>query len=173
MSLLRSASWVLAGSLFCCLAKPANASEWKMNPIMSSVEIIPEAESLDDNNRRELVCMALAVYYESRGETLKGQRAVAHVVMNRRNDPAYPSSVCGVVWQRSQFSWTVRPVGALIPHSIEGWKRAQEVAFQVITGTDADDPTDGALNFYARYIRPAWSWVAKLLRIGGHVFVRK
>ena len=70
----------------------------------------------------EIICVALAVYFESRGESLQGQRAVASVVWNRRDDPRWPSSSCEVVKQPNQFATLFEPTD---PHS---WQTAVLVA---------------------------------------------
>lgn len=54
----------------------------------------------------EITCLAQAVYYEARGEPLEGKKAVAIVTLNRKNNPKFPSTICGVVYQKGQYSWT-------------------------------------------------------------------
>lgn len=172
MKLLRRATLVLAAMLGFGLASPATANEWKMGPISESVTLIHEARELQDTDRREFLCLALAVYYESKGESIKGQQAVAHVVLNRRESAKFPNTICAVVWQRSQFSWSVRPVGALTPRSSASWEQSQRVALSVMQGEVAD-PTNGANHFHAKRIRPGWSRRALAsLVIGGHIFLR-
>lgn len=150
---------------------PASANEWKMGPISQSAEIIQEARELQDTERREFLCLALAVLHESRGEPERGQVAVAHVILNRVKSGEFPKTICGVVWQRSQFSWSTRPVGSLIPRG-EQWEQAQRVASGVINGITGD-PTKGCDHFHARSRRPGWAGRAKFrLNIGGHVFMR-
>jgi N-acetylmuramoyl-L-alanine amidase len=162
----------LAVSMTIGLATPASANEWKMEPITQSAEIIQEARELQDTERREFFCLALNIYHEARGESLRGQQAVAHVVLNRRKNGKFPSSICAVVWQRSQFSWTVRPVGSLYPRDAAAWERSQRVAFEAMKGI-SNDPTNGATHFHTRSIRPGWSFRGKTrFAIGAHVFIR-
>jgi spore germination cell wall hydrolase CwlJ-like protein len=66
----------------------------------------PREQASTDLSERELGCLVANVYHEARGEDVLGQAAVAHVTLNRVRLPAYPDSVCGVVWQKGQFSWT-------------------------------------------------------------------
>jgi hypothetical protein len=66
----------------------------------------PEQQASSDLSESDLFCMVQNVYHEARGEDALGQAAVAHVTLNRVRSPAYPDTVCGVVWQQGQFSWT-------------------------------------------------------------------
>jgi hypothetical protein len=115
-------------------------------------------------------CLAGAVYFESKGESLAGQLAVAKVVMARAKSGRFAPTLCGVVYQKSQFSF-VR--GGQMPNIDKGgahWKNA--VAISKIALNDAwKSPVEGALYFHARYVSPGW----KLQRIGSvdqHVFYR-
>lgn len=110
----------------------------------------------NEDHRRQVTCLALAVYYESRGESLRGQRAVASVVMNRVRSPRFPDTVCEVIFQRGQFSF-VRP--NLAPRG-PSWDRALEIAADYIERPTGDIPH---LNFTN-------SRSLKGLRIGNHVF---
>jgi spore germination cell wall hydrolase CwlJ-like protein len=129
---------------------------------------------------RSLECLARNVYYEARGESTAGQYAVAEVTMNRKAAPAYPKTVCEVVYQQNwdairgryvgAFSWT--EFEALAPPAGEGWMRAQQIAHEVYYGRR--QPTlKGALHFHAAYIKPQWSKEReRVARIGRHVFYR-
>lgn len=124
-----------------------------------------------------LRCLALAVYFEAGGESLAGQAAVAHVVLNRAQHAGFPGGVCGVVRQGGeqrpcQFGWYCDGRSDQ-PTSSRMWRSAQEVAHEVLAGR-IDDPTDGALYFApARANRPAWTKrLTQIARIGGHVFYR-
>ncbi len=115
-------------------------------------------------------CLAGAVYFESKGESLAGQLAVAKVVMARAKSGRFAPTLCGVVFQKSQFSF-VR--GGQMPNIDKGgthWKNA--VAISKIALNNAwKSPVEGALYFHARYVSPGW----KLQRIGSvdqHVFYR-
>lgn len=142
-----------------------------MAPLSSQVAILPEALGLQNTDRREFICMALAIYHEARGENRTGKEAVAHVVYNRTETRAFPDSICGVVWQKGQFGWTPRPVGSLLPRDPGAWLDSQRVAMTVLKG--GRDPTSGATYFYGtREKRPAWANKAtRTWRHGNHVFV--
>tara|TARA_A100001391_G_scaffold136353_2_gene95042 strand:+ start:9758 stop:10426 length:669 start_codon:yes stop_codon:yes gene_type:complete len=127
---------------------------------------IPETVSGD------LKCLAQAVYFESRGEPLAGQLAVARVVINRADSDAFPDSYCSVVRQRAQFSF-VR--GGRIPEpnrQSTAWMRAKAIAQIAENGTWDSDAGD-ALYFHATRIKPRWART-KVARatIDSHIFYR-
>ncbi len=145
-----------------------------MEPLMNQVPVIQQATDLQDADRREFLCMALNVYHESRGENRSGQLAVSYVVLNRMESGRFPRSICSVVWQRGQFSWTTRPVGGIIPRERGAWIASQNLAMEILHGTTTNDPTSGATHFYnVRLARPAWaSRGQSTWRHGVHAFVR-
>ncbi len=117
-----------------------------------------------------ILCLALNIYYEARGESLTGQRAVAHVVVNRVNSSGYPDTVCSVVYQDDQFSWTDMP-NKPKPRG-EQWTQARQLARAVLTGTSVD-PTKGATHFHAVHIKPKWTYkLRKTAVIGRHAFYK-
>jgi spore germination cell wall hydrolase CwlJ-like protein len=124
-----------------------------------------------------LDCLADAVYYEARGEPIDGQRAVAQVVLNRVRHPAFPHSVCGVVFQGSQratgcqFSFTCdgsmrrQPAG-------EAWRRARDIAEAALSGY-VFAPVGLATHFHADYVHPWWAGaMRRAVTIGTHIFYR-
>ncbi|MFO1153320.1 MAG: cell wall hydrolase [Rhodospirillales bacterium] len=126
--------------------------------------------------RQEFRCLALNVFWESKGEPLVGQIAVASVTLNRLADPRFPKSICDVVWQgfglgrsKCQFSWVCdRRLDQ--PNEDTAWQRAQQVAYRTMF-LDPVDPTDGAMYFHATYVRPDWSYEKpRIMRIGRHIF---
>ncbi len=120
----------------------------------------------DDEHLR---CLAGAVYFESKGEPLAGQLAVAQVILNRTKSGRFPADVCGVVKQRGQFSF-VR--GGAIP-TIDGTKAAYRTAIAVakVALTEAwDAPARNALFFNAA--RVGHSGAIRVAAIGNHVFYR-
>lgn len=132
------------------------------------VSTIPTAGQLSE----ELHCLAGAVYFEARGEPLEGQLAVAQVIVNRAEDRRFPSSYCGVVYQRSQFSFVK---GGRMPKVRTGsaaWKRAEAIARIAHRGL-WDSKAGDALFFHANYVRPRWSHrKVALATIDTHVFYR-
>ena len=117
----------------------------------------------------ELRCLAGAVYFESRGESLAGQLAVAHVVINRANSGRFPKSLCGVVHQPSQFSF-VR--GGRMPAIRNGaqWNNAVAIA-QIAREGSWKNHAPGALFFHARYVSPGWR-KTRIAQIDNHIFYR-
>jgi N-acetylmuramoyl-L-alanine amidase len=115
-------------------------------------------------------CLAGAVYFESKGEPLRGQLSVAQVILNRMRSGRFPKSACGVVKQRGQFSF-VR--GGRIPAVARGslaWQRAVAIAHIAREGL-ADGGAPRALFFHARYVSPRWN-LTRVAAVGNHIFYR-
>lgn len=119
----------------------------------------------------QVACMAENIYHEARGEKVIGQRAVAHVTLNRVGHHGYPATVCGVVHQKRQFSWTNGAVGD--PKEPQAYQKALMIALLAMVG-QSDDPTDGATHYFAhRQVTPGWSRRMETTAvIGGHTFKR-
>jgi N-acetylmuramoyl-L-alanine amidase len=117
----------------------------------------------------ELSCLASAVYFESKGEPLSGQLAVANVIINRSTSGRFPGSICGVVKQPGQFSF-VR--GGAIPAVRSGaqYRTAMAIA-QIAMDGKWDNPAPNALYFHARRVSPGWNR-PRVATIGNHVFFR-
>jgi spore germination cell wall hydrolase CwlJ-like protein len=134
--------------------------------------------NLDTATRaRALDCLTSAVYYEAGNQTEDGERAVAQVVLNRVRHPAFPSSVCGVVYQGStqstgcQFTFTCDGSLERRP-SAEGWARARAIAEAALNGT-VFAPVGLATHYHADYVVPYWaSTMAKNAVVGAHLFYR-
>lgn len=129
---------------------------------------------------KEVRCLALNIYHEARGEPHDGQLAVAYVTMNRVASPRYPDSVCEVVWQHRQFSWTHDKYSD-IPSNGRAWAKALRIAnfvysnyfrFREIT-KGATDMTKGALFYFApKKVSPYWiRSMVTTAAIGSHVFL--
>lgn len=119
----------------------------------------------------ELACLAGAIYFESKGEPLSGQLAVANVIMNRVESGRFPSTICGVVTQRGQFSFVRQGKIPPIDHNRKAYRTALAVA-QLAKGEGwKKDPAPDALFFHAKRVRPGWGR-AKVATIGHHVFYR-
>lgn len=125
-----------------------------------------------DTMSREMMCLAQAIYFESRGEPLDGQLAVARVIINRAENNAFPDDYCSVVTQRSQFSF-VR--GGRIPEPNRGtsaWTRAKAIA-RIAHRELWESPADDALYFHARHVSPRWAGrLTARATIENHVFYR-
>jgi spore germination cell wall hydrolase CwlJ-like protein len=116
----------------------------------------------------ELMCLAKNIYYEARGEPMRGKIAVAQVTLNRvTHRTEFQSSICGVVYAKHQFSWTnerhKEPCG-------EAWREAKEVAKAVLDGS-VHIPQFKALYFHNLTVQPRWRKTKELVaRIGNHIF---
>lgn len=126
----------------------------------------------------EQQCLASGIYFEARGESVKGQAAVAQVILNRVRNPAYPDTICGVVYQnedwrnRCQFSFACDNIIDRI-RSREHWAMAREVALAVTAGKIWLKEVGSSTHYHAVYVRPNWARTMKKVgRIGLHVFYR-
>ena len=136
----------------------------------------PRSASADSAS--ELKCLATAIYFEARGEPEAGQIAVAQVVLNRLKNPAYPNTICGVVFQnkskrnRCQFSFACDGRPERIT-DMGSWKKAQDVAKRMV-----EDQADtfiaevgSATHYHATYVRPRWARrMTQTDKIGRHIF---
>ena len=129
-----------------------------------------DTQDVRDSLSNEERCLAGAVYFESKGESLTGQLAVARVILARANSGRFPSTLCGVVFQKSQFSF-VRGVGMPpIRTGSKGWQEA--VAISKIALNDSwKSPVEGALFFHARHVTPGWN-LTRIGSIANHIFYR-
>jgi len=119
---------------------------------------------------REEECLAGAVYFEAKGEPLDGQLAVAQVIMNRTRSGRFPSSVCGVVFQPSQFSFVRGHGFPPIARGSLNWRQAVAIA-KIATDDMWESSVDNALYFHARRVSPGWR-LNRIATIGNHVFYR-
>ncbi|MEQ8410371.1 MAG: cell wall hydrolase [Erythrobacter sp.] len=132
------------------------------------VSMIPQ----EDRMSEEMSCLAGAVYFESRGEPLAGQLAVAQVVINRAEDSRFPASYCGVVYQRAQFSFVKNGRMPRIRTHTRAWQRAKAIARIAHDGM-WESPAGDAVFFHANYVRPKWSYrKQRLAQIDTHIFYR-
>lgn len=125
------------------------------------------------SSQEERDCMALNIYHEARGEPILGQIAVAQVTLNRMELDDYPDTVCAVVWQPWQFSWTMDTISDT-PRDAAAWLRSQQVARSVMQGWgQAFDVTGGADHYHAYWVNPAWANANRITTvIGVHTFYR-
>lgn len=117
-------------------------------------------------------CLKTALYFESRGESLKGQFAVAEVILNRVDNPTYPSSVCAVVKQGCQFSFTCDGHSDVMRDQ-EAADRAGRIARVMLDGAPRA-LTQGATHFHTVSVRPNWARkFPRTASIGAHLFYRQ
>lgn len=126
----------------------------------------PHPEALSS----ELNCLAGAIYFEAKGESLAGQLAVGRVVVARSKSGRFPGSYCGVVFQPSQFSFVRGGALPFIKKQSVDWKEAVAIAQIAHEGTWRS-PVEGALFFHAAYVSPGWR-LTRLARVDNHIFYR-
>lgn len=125
----------------------------------------PEAGS------HELECLATGIYFESKSEPLAGQLAVGQVIANRaQSGGRFPSTYCGVLFQRSQFSFIHGHSLPQVSHSNRQWQTAVAIAKIVDQGLKQSQ-VGNALFFHARYVSPGWH-LKRVASIGNHIFFR-
>jgi spore germination cell wall hydrolase CwlJ-like protein len=123
-----------------------------------------------DPGSRELECLAVGIYYESKSEPLAGQLAVGQVIANRAKSGRFASTYCGVLFQRSQFSFVHGHSYAPVPRSSRQWQNAVAVA-QIVDQKLHSSPVPGALFFHAKRVSPNWR-MTRVGSVGNHVFYR-
>jgi spore germination cell wall hydrolase CwlJ-like protein len=140
-------------------------------PVETAQAVEPQIDARQHN------CLSQAIYYEARGETQRGQIAVAEVIMNRARSGYYPGSICGVVYQGShrstgcQFTFTCDGSLGQRPRG-RAWDRAQRVATAVMMGY-ARPITQNATHYHTTAVNPVWSsGLVETTQIGVHKFYR-
>ena len=184
-------SSAIAAALFLAAggSSAASAQVWALPPLTSAVTTAakavvktftpaPTLDALVETNAggqpldSEAQCLATAVYFESMGEPLQGQLAVANVVINRARSGRYPTSWCGVVKQRAQFSFVRNGRFPRIDPECRAWRKAQAIARIAAANMMAALPTD-VLWYHADYVAPKWrNNLVKVEKIGAHIFYR-
>lgn len=139
--------------------------------------ILPIAQMVASGPGSIVDCLTAAIYYEAANETEQGRRAVAQVVLNRVRHPAFPNTVCGVVYEGSerasgcQFTFTCDGSLRRRP-SQAGWESARKLAIGALSG--AVEPEVGmATHYHADFVVPYWaSSLDKITKLGRHIFYR-
>ena len=141
--------------------------DWMSQPLPAAVFSEPEQQ-----------CLATAIYFEARGESPKGQAAVAQVVLNRVRNPTYPKTICGVVYQndgwrnRCQFSFACDGIRDVVTEPAR-FKIAKDIALAVTSGRIFIPEVASATHYHATYVNPRWSrTMEKMNKIGLHIFYR-
>lgn len=135
---------------------------------------LPAAAFAED----EQTCLANGIYFEARGEKKEGQAAVAQVILNRVRNPAYPETICGVVYQnqswknRCQFSFACDGIKDRITDR-RAYATAELIGHQVTNGEIWLSSVGSATNYHATYVSPRWAQAMKRVdKIGRHIFYR-
>jgi spore germination cell wall hydrolase CwlJ-like protein len=126
-------------------------------------------------NRDELYCAAQNIYFESRGEPDLGQLGVGQVVLNRVDNSRWPNTVCEVVWQEKQFSWTHDGKSDRIKLVTKQDRRVWiKSIFYAVMSMIEDDATNGATHYHSTSVEPYWAESMKqTAHIGNHIFYKE
>jgi len=147
---------------------PATAAPAASMSLTDMVNVHRTGAELDEQGK----CLATAVYFESMGESLQGQLAVANVVINRAKSGRYPTSWCGVVKQKAQFSFVRAGRFPRVDTGCEAWVKAQAIARIAALNLTSALPKD-VLWYHADYVAPSWGRrLTKVEKIGAHIFYR-
>ncbi|SER50210.1 cell wall hydrolase [Sphingobium sp. YR768] len=136
----------------------------------TSLAALVDAQGAPEELEGDMKCLAGAVYFESKGESLEGQLAVARVIINRAKSGRFADSLCGVVYQPSQFSFVRGHGMPPIREESRSWREAVAIA-QIAADDSWDSLAEGALFFHARRVAPGWG-KARLASIDNHIFYR-
>ena len=129
-----------------------------------SAHLTSTAESAEER------CLASAIYFEAKSESFEGQLAVAQVVLNRANSGRFASSICGVVLQRSQFSFVRRGAIPSVNNQERAWREAMGIA-RIAKAKLYSSRAPGALYFHAARVAPNWK-LNRVASIGNHIFYK-
>jgi spore germination cell wall hydrolase CwlJ-like protein len=135
-----------------------------------SLADLVERTSVPDALSRELECLAGAVYFEARSETLAGQLAVGRVIVARAASGRFPKSYCGVVYQPAQFSFVRASGMPSVNRESRLWQQAVKIALIADSGA-WKSPVEGAMFFHAARVSPAWG-KTRIARVDNHIFYR-
>lgn len=149
--------------------EPQEPQEAVIEPGATLAETVAKLRATDPGSR-ELECLAGAIYFEAKSESLAGQLAVGHVIANRASSGRFPSSYCGVVYQRSQFSFVRGRSMPYIPRASRDWEEAVAIA-RIVDQQLHPSPVGKALFFHARRVSPRWR-LTRVATLGNHVFYR-
>ena len=151
-----------------------NVMEVTPSPVFTQNPIDARNEYL--NMVKQSKCLADNIYFEARNQSNMGQIAVAWVTLNRVDSHEYPNTICEVVWEEKQFSWT-HDGKSDEPKDKKAWNNAYRIAIKSIDifkdGYNEFDPTDGALHYHSIYSKPFWkNKHSFVINIDDHIFYR-
>jgi spore germination cell wall hydrolase CwlJ-like protein len=151
----------------------ASAAEGDVQFTRDFLDALPKAQG-----GKSLTCLSEALYFEARGDTVKGQLAVAEVILNRVENPRYPDSVCGVINQGTgrkfacQFTYTCDGRAEVISEE-KTYERLQKIA-KLMLNDVPKTLTKGATHYHTKAVSPNWSRVyPRTATIGVHHFYRQ
>ena len=148
---------------------PEEAEAEPVKPTGDLASLVAQLRSSEPGSR-ELECLAVGIYFESKSEPLTGQLAVGEVIANRVASPKFPSTYCGVLFQRGQFSFIRGKKLPSVPRSSKQWKTAVAIA-KIVEQDLKDSAANKALFFHAKRVSPRWK-LTRVASIGNHIFYR-
>ncbi len=154
------------------LAPEADSEAATAEPIKPTGDLTSLVAQLrgTDPGSRELECLAAGVYFEAKSEPLAGQLAVGEVIVNRANSGRFPSSYCGVLFQRGQFSFVRGKSYPSIPRTSRQWQTAVAIA-KIADEELHQSKVPDALFFHAKRVQPRWR-LNRVGSVGNHIFYR-
>lgn len=135
-----------------------------------TLDALVDAQPTGSDLTPEMRCLAGAIYFEARGESLEGQLAVGRVVVNRSKSGRFPASYCGVVYQPSQFSFVRGRSMPAVRAGSQDWREAMAIARIADEGSWSSEASS-ALFFHAARVSPSWR-LTRLARVDNHIFYR-
>lgn len=130
--------------------------------------LMPKTAPMSTIKEQEMECLAKNIYYEAPDESYEGKLAVATVTLNRVKHKEFPKTVCGVVYQKGQFSWTKNPYPI---RDMKIYKEAKRIATEVLRGHKRLMSIQNAMYFHNTKVVPKWSaQMVPIQQIGGHIF---
>ncbi len=158
--------------------EPEPKSAIAPEPVEPEIEVDREASLADkvaslrgtDPGSREMECLAVGIYFEAKSEPLAGQLAVGHVIADRASSGRFPSSYCGVLFQRSQFSFVRGKSWPSVARSGRQWHNAVAIA-RIVDQDMHASPVARSLFFHAKRVSPGWR-MKRVGSVGNHIFYR-
>jgi N-acetylmuramoyl-L-alanine amidase len=152
------------------LSGPTEFDEPVLDKSASLAEMVADLRGTDPGSR-EMECLAAGIYFESKSEPLAGQLAVGEVIENRaESNGRFPSSYCGVLFQRGQFSFVRGKSWPAINKSSRQWQNAVAIA-KIVDRDLKESEVGNALFFHAKRVSPRWR-LKRVASVGNHIFYR-
>lgn len=150
-------------------AAPAVEATPRVRPGGDLASLVAQLRGTDPGDR-QMECLAVGIYFEAKSEPLIGQLAVGEVIANRAKSGRFASTYCGVLFQRSQFSFVRGRSYPAIPRSSRQWQTAVAIA-KIVDQELKSSSASNALFFHARRVSPRWR-LKRVASIGNHIFYR-
>lgn len=158
---------VLALVVWCMV----NIFNWQYSRIDRMAEEHVNGYTTKSQTMIDLECLTQAIYYESAGEDFESKVAVAQVIINRKNSKKFSNSICGVVYQKSQFSFTLEKPKKLVNVNKRVYAECYEVAKTVLLENFRLNSVKNALWYHTKQISPNWNKnMTKVAVVGNHIF---